>query len=185
MRPWLVLKTTKISFEEIEFDHRSSSFKQDILPYSPTLKVPVLWDGDLVIWDSLAICEYLAEKVPSLWPQDPSFRAIARSVTAEMHSGFLPLRRALPMELSQTHLSYESTPELEKDIQRIIQIWENRKGTFLFGDWSIADAFFTPVATRFLSYNIPVPPYVKDYIQTLLSTAQYQEWHTQALINKA
>ena len=184
MRPWLVVKFSEFPFEEIEFDQRSSSFKQDILPFSPTKKVPVLWDGDVVIWDSLAICEYLAEKVPSLWPQDPTQRAIARSIVSEVHSGFLPLRRALSMSLKEQNLTYTDSEDIQKDIVRILDIWK-QASPFLFNTWTIADAFMTPIATRFLTYNVPIPLYAKDYIQALISTPHYQEWHTQALINKA
>jgi glutathione S-transferase len=176
MRPWLVLKHAQIPFEEIEINQRLATFKHDIIPHSPSKKVPALWDGDFVIWDSLAIVEYLAEKYPNLWPKDPKIRAIARSVTSEMHSGFLPLRRNLPMDLINANLSFESTPDIAQDIARITDLWEKAEGPFLFGEWSIADAFFTPVATRFKTYEVALTGNALRYQQTLLATPEAIEW---------
>jgi len=184
MRPWLVLKQTGLNFKELEIDLHRHDFKQTIAPYSPTQKVPVLHHGELIVWDSLAICEYLAELVPyiNLWPKEPNSRALARSVVAEMHSSFASLRKAMPFNAKGKHLTYLSTPEVEADIKRIFQIWTDcRKkfsddGEFLFGEWSIADAFYTPIVGRFLSYQVMVPEHCKPYMNAAWHTEAAQDW---------
>lgn len=197
LRPWLVLKRTGAPFEEMLMALRWEGATDAISAVSPSRKVPVLRDGDVVVWDSLAICEYLAEKFPqaALWPKDSQVRAVARSVTAEMHSGFSALRNACPMDLA---LRTTLTPDeaTAADISRIVQMWKacrqdfGRSGPWLFGAWSIADAFYAPVATRFRSYGIDLARFGDDgsaaaYVQTLLDDADFKAWEAEALTDQA
>jgi glutathione S-transferase len=146
--------------------------------------VPALKDAGVVIGDSLAICEYLAERFPGLWPADPIDRALARAAAAEMHSGFGALRRECPMDLG-LRTDQPMSPEVEKDVRRIVDLWlgllDRSGGPFLLGGWSIADAFFTPVATRFESYGIDLKICGDDgraqaYAEALLQTPEYLAW---------
>lgn len=155
LRPWLVLRQAGLPFEEIHIGLYRPGTRELILQHSPTGKVPCLFDGDLRIWDSLAICEYLAESQPQLWPADRAARAEARSVSAEMHSGFTALRSQMGMDIVATKPGQGRTPESEADIARILAIWESCRarhsaaGSFLFGTFSIADAMYAPVVWRF------------------------------------
>jgi glutathione S-transferase len=193
LRPWLVLKRTGQPFEERLIRLRWDGAADSIRSVSASGKVPVLRDGDETIWDSLAICEYLAERFPEarLWPADPVARAIARAVTAEMHSSFQALRSTCPMDLA-----LRTTAELDAattaDVRRIVTLWlETRRrfgdsGPWLFGDWSIADAFYTPVATRFRTYGIDLAAHGDDgtdaaYLMTLLSDPDFLSWEADAL----
>ena len=183
LRPWLVLRQAEIAFHEIVIPLRQDDTKARILEHSPSGKVPLLKHGDRLIWDSLAIVEYLAEQVPSLWPRDPAARAMARSVSAEMHSGFQPLRQALPMALDVETLP---TPALSDDVQadiaRIIALWAacrdrfGQDGPFLFGAWSIADAMYAPVATRLTTYQIPVDAATAAYLTAVYALPAMQDW---------
>lgn len=191
LRPWLVLKRLAVSFDEILIELRQEETPERILPWSPSGRVPCLIDGDLRIWDSLAICEYLAERHPQLWPADSAVRAIARSATAEMHSGFASLRSECPMDLTLRE-NKELLEATEKDVRRIVALWRNLRaryggqGPFLFGQWSIADAFYTPVATRFRTYGVVLSSYGDDdgaasaYVETLLSQPEFLEWEAAA-----
>jgi glutathione S-transferase len=160
---------------------------------SPSARVPVLKDGELTIWDSLAICEYLAEKFPAakLWPDDASARALGRSASAEMHSSFASLRGECPMDLSLRHEAALSELTHE-DIRRIVKLWSDLRGRFgaggpfLLGAWSIADAFYTPVATRFRSYGVQLSDFgdtgvAGTYNEVLLEQPDYLEWEKAAL----
>jgi len=158
---------------------------------SPTRLVPVLKDGALTIWDSLAICEYVAERFPGvgLWPEDAAARALGRSAVAEMHSGFQALRRECPMELS-IRASVDLSDDAARDIRRVVAIWRDLVGRFggpfLVGGWSIADAFFTPVATRFRTYGVNLGEFGDDgtaaaYAWRLLQTPEFLEWEADAL----
>ena len=190
LRPWLVLKRCKVDFVETLVPLRWDTSSEAIAVHSPTGLVPVLKDGALTIWDSLAICEYLNDRFPEakLWPADPTARALARSATAEMHSGFGPLRKECPMEIDAVR-TVELSPAVEANVRRIVSLWSQLRaayqdeGAFLVGDWSIADAFFTPVATRFRTYGIDLAAYGDEglaaaYGETLLSTPEFLEWQT-------
>jgi len=173
MRPWVLLKQAGIPFEEVRvrFDsfEADSEFKRVIGPVSPTGKVPVLVDGDLVVWDTLAIAEYVAETWADkqLWPQDAKARARARSVCAEMHSGFTALRSNCPMNIEADladagALIWRDKPGVRADVQRLVDMWsallQEHGGPLLFGDFSVADAYFAPVCMRLKTYGLPVPP---------------------------
>lgn len=184
LRPWLVLKMLDEPFEELSIDLLSADVRQRIDAVSPTGKVPVLRDRNLIIADSLAICEYLAECFPSahLWPQGSDERAQARSVCAEMHAGFAHLREKLPMDICARLPQPVMTPELEREIGRIGAIWQELRtrhepdGPFLFGPFTIADAFFAPVITRFVSYGIALSGLAREYADTVLALPAMQDW---------
>jgi glutathione S-transferase len=191
LRPWLVLKRSGLSFREtlVELREESGVTEAAIRVHSPSGLVPVLKDGDLTIWDSLAISEYLAEVAPGLWPGDPARRALARAAAAEMHSGYPSLRGECPMDLSAEPRAVALSEATQKDVRRIVALWadllERFGGPFLAGDWSIADAFFTPVATRFRTYGIRPGDYgdsgaAGEYCQRLLETPEFLAWETDA-----
>ncbi len=196
MRPWVLLRQAGIPFEEVlaRFDSfdPDSKFKATIAGISPTGKVPVLVDGDLTIWDTLAIAEYLAETYPEkhLWPQDKAARARARSVCAEMHSGFTALRGACPMNI-EAHLPdtgallWRDKPAVRADVQRLVEMWtgllEQHGGPMLFGDFSIADAFYAPVCMRLHSYGLPVPEHIQAYVQRVRALPGVKAWIDGAL----
>lgn len=196
MRPWVLLRQAGIPFEEVmvRFDAFTpdSEFKRRLGPVSPTGKVPVLVDDDLVIWDTLAIAEYLAERFPEhrLWPADARARARARSVCAEMHSGFANLRGACGMnieaDLSYTgKLIWRDRPAVRADVARLVAMWTEllgeHRGPMLFGDFTIADAMFAPVCMRILGFDLPVPPLVGDYVQRVRALPGVAAWIAQAL----
>ena len=196
MRPWVLLTQAGIAFEElmVRFDSFAldSEFKKTLATVSPTGRVPALVNGDLVVWDTLAIAEYAAETHPekALWPTKPSARAQARSVCAEMHSGFTALRTHCPMniEADLAHagaLIWRDQPAVRKDLARIIEIWsdllERHGGPLLFGDFSIADAYFAPVCQRIRTYQLPVPPHIAAYIQRVQALPGVQAWVQGAL----
>ena len=188
LRPWLALKRTGQSFKETVIGLRwGDATTAEIAAYSPSKLVPVLRDGDLVVWDSLAICEYLAEKFPEarLWPADPALRALGRSAAAEMHSGFQSLRGECPMALDEAPRKLDISEATQKDVRKIVERWnqllKRSGGPFLLGEWSIADAFFTPVATRFRTYEIHASDYgdagaAGAYAERLLETPEFLEW---------
>jgi len=189
MRPWLVLKHAGADFTETIVPLRRPETHDEIIAAgSPNGLMPFLKDGDLGIGDSLAICEYVAETFPQaqLWPGDPKTRALARSAAAEMHSGFHSLRGECPMDLHmrETITLSEAT---HNDIRRVVALWSGLRdqfasaGPFLTGDWSIADAFYTPVATRFLSYGVKLSDFgdrgsAGAYAEALLETPEYEAW---------
>lgn len=185
MRPWLVLKATGAPFSETLIQLREAETSTaEIRRHSPSGLVPALKDSGVVIVDSLAICEYLAERFPGLWPADPIDRALARAAASEMHSGFGALRREHPMDLG-ARIEKAMTPEVEKDVRRIVDLWlgllDRSGGPFLFGAWCIADAFFTPVATRFETYGLDLKICGDDeraqrYSDALLQTPEYLAW---------
>ena len=193
LRPWLALKKTGAAFEETVIALREVGFTEEIARHSPSGKVPALKDGELLLWDSLAICEYLAEKFPAakLWPDDAGARALGRAAAAEMHSGFASLRGEFPMDLTlKTQL--DPTEATAHDIRRIVRLWSDLRGRFsglgpyLLGDWSIADAFYTPVATRFRSYGVKLSDYgdtgaAGAYCEALLAQPEFKEWEQAAL----
>jgi glutathione S-transferase len=191
MRPWLALKHTGAAFTETEIALRQENGRTEaeIAPHSPSGLVPALKDQGAVIWDSLAICEYLAERFPGLWPQDPILRGLARSAAAEMHSGFSSLRGECPMDLSAAPREAALSEATAKDIRRIVRLWSDllgrSGGPFLAGEWSIADAFYTPVATRFRTYGVRLSDYGDDgaagaYAARLLETPEFRAWEAGA-----
>ncbi len=193
MRPWLVLTRTGEVFDEVFIHLRQETTAGEIAQHSPSGKVPVLVDGDLTIWDSLAICEYLADRFPKagLWPADKRARGLARAACAEMHAGFPSLRGECPMDL-KLRTKAELTEATLNDVRRIVRLWSDLRGWFaddgpyLVGSWSIADAFFTPVATRFQTYGIALSDYgdagaAGRYMQALLETPEFKSWESAAL----
>ena len=199
MRPWVLLRQAGIAFEEVRvrFDSfdADSDFKRTMGAVSPTGKVPALVDGDLVVWDTLAIAEYAAETHPDkhLWPQATKARAQARSVVAEMHSGFTALRGACPMnieaDLAQTGaLLWRDQPGVRADVQRLVDMWsallQEHGGPMLFGDFSVADAFYAPVCMRLHTYGLPLPAPIAAYVQRVRELPGVKAWVDEALAEK-
>lgn len=192
LRPWLALKRTGAPFTETVVQLREAEASEAaIARHSPSGLVPVLKDGDVTVWDSLAICEYLAERFPAanLWPKDPAARALARAAACEMHSGFSSLRGECPMDLG-LRTTADLSEATQKNIRRIVTLWNDLlarfEGPFLAGDWSIADAFYTPVATRLRSYGVLLSDYgdtgrAGEYAQRLLETPEFLQWERAAL----
>ena len=188
MRPWVALVAFGIPFQEVRvlLDRPDTSAR--IAEYSGAGRVPVLLAGEMTIWDSLAICEYLAEQFPDqhMWPRDVAARAMARSVSAEMHSGFVGLRSAMSMNLRVSLPGRGRTPESQGDIGRVSEIWEeclSRFGhhQFLFGDFSIADAFFAPVVMRFKTYGVSLAPALQAYCERVQAHPAVARWVREAL----
>lgn len=191
MRPWVLLKQTGIAFEEVmvRFDafDAASTFKRTVHEVTPTGKVPVLLDGSLVIWDTLAIAEYLAEQYPAkqLWPADRASRARARSVCAEMHAGFQALRSHCPMNIEASlpetgALIWRDQAAVRQDIERLSEMWtgllNEHGGPLLFGEFSIADAYFAPLCTRLKTYALPLPAALTAYVERVLALPGVQAW---------
>jgi len=199
MRPWVLLKQAGIAFDEVKirFDAFTpdSRFKTELARISPAGRVPVLIDGDLTVWDTLAIAEYVAEKFPSkqLWPQDAKARARARSVCAEMHSGFGALRSHFPMniEASLPEVGARVLAEqaaVRSDVERLVGMWsallDTYRGPLLFGEFSIADAYFAPVVMRLKTYGVPVPPYIAAYLTRVSALPGVAAWTADALAER-
>ncbi|MBA4284362.1 MAG: glutathione S-transferase [Xanthomonadaceae bacterium] len=186
LRPWLALRVAGIAFAEQRIPLDQPDSKARMLIESPAGKVPVLVVGDLVIWDSLAICEYLAERYPDarLWPLDPAQRARARAISAEMHSGFAGLRSAMPMNCRGRHPDSGRTAAALADIERISALWSDALaasgGPFLFGHFTIADAMYAPVAARFVTYAVALPPACAAYVARLQALPAMVEWNAAA-----
>ncbi|MDE2329235.1 MAG: glutathione S-transferase family protein [Bradyrhizobium sp.] len=185
MRPWLALRANNIDFEEVFIPlYTGDADKRRILDVTRSGKVPALVDGDITVWDSLAIIEYLAERFPDarLWPEDRASRAHARSISAEMHSGFVALRNECGMNLHRPIGAVPLSDDARANIARIQQIWsECRKrygnsGPFLFGAFSGADAMFAPVVHRFRTYAVEVTPVAADYMNAMMAQPAFQEW---------
>jgi glutathione S-transferase len=190
MRPWLALRGADIPFEEVLIPlYTGAADKQRILDVTPSGKVPALIDGDVTVWDSLAIIEYAAERHPEagLWPDDPARRAHARSVSAEMHSGFMPLRNECGMNLHRPVKAKSLSDDAKANIARIDDIWSSCRarysalGPYLFGRVSAADAMFAPVVHRFRSYAIDVSPAARDYMDTMQALPAFRQWTEQGL----
>jgi glutathione S-transferase len=199
MRPWVLLKQADIAFEEVmvRFDsfEADSTFKSALAGLSPTGKVPILVDGDLAIWDTLAIAEYVAEQFPDkqLWPADKAARARARSICAEMHSGFTGLRSNCPMNIEANlaevgALIWRDKPGVRADVQRLSDMWaallQQRGGPLLFGHFTVADAYFAPICTRIKTYALPVPADIAAYVERVCALPGVQAWITQAKAEK-
>ena len=196
MRPWVLLTQAGIPFEEVmaRFDSFApdSGFKKVIDPVSPVGKVPALVDADLAVWDTLAIAEYLAEKFPDkqLWPADVKARARARSICAEMHSGFAALRSACPMNIEASlpeigQLAWRDKPAVRADVARLVAMWSEllaqHGGPMLFGTFSVADAYFAPVVMRLKTYALPVPEAIAAYMSRVCALPGVQAWVEGAL----
>jgi glutathione S-transferase len=182
LRPWILMKHLGLAFSERVMPLDTPEFARDIARVSPTRRVPLLEHGSLVVWDSLAICEYVAELTSAGWPSDRHARAVARSVCCEMHSGFANLRMEWPMNARARNRRTPMTPGLEEDIDRIEEIWADCRrrfgagGPWLFGEYSIADAMYAPVVLRFKTYGAQVSETARWYLATALEDAALQEW---------
>jgi glutathione S-transferase len=182
LRPWMLLKHLSLPFKEVLIPLDTPEFKDQVEKYGPSGRVPVLRHGTHCIWDSLAICEYLAELASKGWPEERHARAVARSVCAEMHSGFTNLRLEWPMNARARNRRTPMTPGLEADIDRVDEIWNDCRrrfgagGPWLFGQYSIADAMYAPVVLRFKTYSAQVSETARWYLATALEDAAMQEW---------
>jgi glutathione S-transferase len=192
LRPWLALKRAGADFTETLVPLRQLDTSERLAPYSPGGQCPVLIDGDLTVWDSLAICEYVAERFPGagLWPQDAAKRALGRAAVAQMHSGFPSLRGECPMDLAAPVQVLELTEATQADVRKLVRLWtellDRSGGPFLLGDWSIADAYYTPVATRLRTYGVALTDYGDDsrcgaYAALLLEQGEFVAWEKAAL----
>lgn len=190
MRPWVALKGAGIAFNEVLIPlYTGGADKKRILGFTQSGKVPALIDGDITVWDSLAIIEYAAEKFPDagLWPTDVAARAHARSISAEMHSGFMPLRNECGMNIHRPVAAKALSDDAQANIVRIQQIWTEcrerygQQGQYLFGAFSGADAMFAPVVHRFRTYAVEVRPPVRAYMETMLANPAFAEWTEAAL----
>ncbi|NBC34672.1 MAG: glutathione S-transferase [Alphaproteobacteria bacterium] len=188
LRPWLALKQTGALFDEVIVPLSRPDSAARLRAESPSARVPVLRHGDLVIWESLAILEYLAETWPQagLWPADATARAVARAVSAEMHAGFAALRGGLPMDLKRRKAARALPPAVEADVARIQALWRDCRtrfgegGPFLFGSFTAADAMFAPVATRFDTYKVPVDDTAAAYVEAILTWPALRLWQSAA-----
>jgi len=184
LRPWILLAHFHIPFEEVVVPMYQPDSRKKLLKYSPTGLVPALIDGEIVVWESLAIVEYVAEAFPkkAIWPRDKAARAHARAISAEIHAGFAALRAHCPTNFIRVPKRREPTPQVETDVARIEKIWSGARkafgaeGPFLFGDFSAADAMYAPVVNRFHVYEIPVGRVAKAYMKAMLATPAYQAW---------
>lgn len=184
LRPWLLLRHLGLAFDEIGLPLDTARFRAEIGRWSPTGRVPVLLDGDLRIWDSLAICEYASEQAGGAgWPADAALRAVARSLAAEMHSGFATLRSTWPMQAASIGLELPLPPEATADLARVDAIWSDcrsrhgRHGPWLFGArYTIPDAMFAPVALRFRTYGATLSPPAAGYLQHVLADPHLRDW---------
>jgi glutathione S-transferase len=187
MRGWLACRQSGEEFEEFVVPMFDDEWQQrrEGDEFAPSMgKVPILWDGECVVWDSLAIVEFLADRVgrDKFWPEDDSARGMARSMAAEMHSSFAHLRRELPMNVRRTYPPIELSEEVTGEINRILQLWAQARarvgngGYFLFGKWCAADIMFAPVVTRFITYGVKVPPFAELYMKAVLSHPDVNDW---------
>lgn len=189
LRPWLAMQRFGLAFEEIPLQLRTADTRTQILEFSPSGKIPALIDGDLVVWDSLAILEYLAERHPELafWPKDANARAIARSISAEMHSGFQSLRQHCPMDFLAMKPADELPEDVQLNAQRVVGLWKYCRaafggtGPFLFSEFSVADAMYAPIASRFKTYFRDLAPHgddgtAKRYVETIFAMPEMALW---------
>ncbi len=187
-RPWILMRHFGIAFDEIVIPLEHENTRAEILRYSPAGKCPILRDGDVAVWDSIAIIEYLAERCPqaAIWPVPREARAQARSLAAEMHSGFAGLRGLLPMNMRRTVKKRELSPEAAADVARIEQAFTQARdafgqsGAFLFGEFSAADAMFAPVVSRLHVYDVAVTAETRAYMDRMMALAAWHDWSEQA-----
>jgi len=187
MRGWLAVRQSGEQFEEFVvplFDDAWEKRREGD-EFAPSLgKVPILWDGDCVVWDSLAIIDFLADRHSRelFWPEDESARGMARSMAAEMHSGFANLRRDLPMNVRKSYPPRDLSEDVTVEIDRILQLWAQARarfggtGDFLFGKYCAVDIMYAPVVTRFITYGVPVPPFAALYMKAVLSHPDVNDW---------
>ena len=184
MRPWVLLRTLGIEFDEVQLKFGSDAHRDGIARWSPTGLVPVLWLDGEPVWDTFAIAETVAERWPErqAWPTDARARAVARSVCAEMHSGFRALRGAMPMNIRGAYPGKGMNPDVRKDIDRVVDIWTacrerfGQGGDLLFGGFSIADAYYAPVVTRFATYAVELPQVARRYADAVLALPAVRGW---------
>ncbi|MEO5373264.1 MAG: glutathione S-transferase family protein [Alphaproteobacteria bacterium] len=184
LRPWLALKMAGATFAEETVRLRRPETKTEIAARSPSGRVPLLRHGALAVWESLAICEYVNELFPAahLWPEARDARAVARAVANEMHAGFAPLRQNMPMDILGRKPGEGMTPEVADNIRRITGLWADcrgrfgRRGPFLFGGFTIADAMYAPVVTRFVTYGVALDPTAAAYVASITGLAPMKEW---------
>jgi glutathione S-transferase len=184
LRAWLALEVTGAAFDEVVIPLWTEGAKERILAHSPSGKVPALRHGDVVVWESLAICEYLAETFPEagLWPADPAARATCRSVSNEMHAGFMALRRAMPMNCRAKKPGKGMAEGVAADIERVTSIWRDCRarfgagGALLFGHFTIADAMYAPVASRFRTYAVDLDPVSSAYVEAVHDLPAMRSW---------
>jgi len=192
LRAWLALEATGQQFAEVLIPLGQDNTTEEIRRWSPTARVPALKDGEIFLWDSLAICEHLADAFPDagLWPTDARARATARSVVAEMHSGFVALRKHMPMNLRASYPVGDHEPGVADDIARITQIWEvcrtnfGADGDLLFGGFTIADAFYAPVVSRFRTYGVSPGGIAGEYMDAVWALPAMQDWAEKACAEK-
>lgn len=188
LRSWLALKQTGAAFAEVLIPLDQSDSRERLRSHSPSGRVPVLRHGDLVVWESIAIAEYLAERFPGarLWPASPAARAVARAVSAEMHAGFVALRTHLSMDMRSRYPGRGRTAEVAEDIGRIITLWTECRarfgsgGDYLFGSFGIADAMYAPVVSRFVTYGVELDGVAAAYRDAVWAWPALQEWVTAA-----
>ena len=193
LRPWLLLKANGIAFDEVRVPLYQQASKAAIQSHTPAGrarygKVPVLHDGSITVWDSLAICEYAAERWPAIcgWPHDVALRARARSISAEMHAGFGTLRSEMPMNCRRPRAPITQGPQLQAEIDRVVEIWTNCRassppgGPFLFGTYGIADAMYAPVVLRLSIYAVAMPPSAQAYVDAMLALPALADWVAEA-----
>jgi glutathione S-transferase len=184
LRGWLMMKQAGVAFDEVVIPLDTPATKDAIARHSPSGRLPCLKHGDVVVWDSLAIAEYLAELFPAagLWPADPAARAVARGVAAEMHGGFAALRQNMPMNLRGAFPGKGLSPAVQEDINRITALWRDCRRRFgggksmLFGNLSIADAMYAPVVGRFVTYAVVLDEDARDYVRLILELPAMREW---------
>lgn len=184
LRAWLMLLQTGADFDAAFISLNQPETKEKIEKISPSRKVPVLKHGDTIIWDSLAIGEYLAETFPHvhLWPEDSKMRAYARSISCEMHSGFQMLRKHLPFDPQGNFANYAIPDEAQQDVTRVIDIWSDcrqryaNNGPMLFGKFTIADAMFAPVVSCFVTYNVSISESIQEYVDTMMALPEMKMW---------
>lgn len=187
MRPWVLLRGREIPFRERMLKFESQEWRDNIAKLSPSGLVPVLWEGEpgksFGSWDTLAIAERLHELFPDrgVWPADSQARARARCVAAEMHAGFRGLRGAMPMNIRSRHPGKGMNADVAKDIARIAAIWSQARRPFLFGEFSAADAFYAPVATRFVTYEVELKGAAKEFHEALLNSPAVKAWSADAV----
>jgi glutathione S-transferase len=189
LRPWIAMKVAGIAFDEEVISLSATDFKARLSKVSGTGKVPALLDGDVHVWESLAILEYVAEKYPHarLWPADPAPRALARAIAAEMHAGFAPLRRHLPMNMWRPVIPRQLIPEVKANVRRIEEMWVDCRtrydagGAFLFGPFGAADAMYAPIVSRFHTYAVEVGEAARAYMAAVMALPAWGEWRAAAL----
>jgi glutathione S-transferase len=188
-RPWIAMKAAGIAFEEELIPLGTPQFRARLDAVSGTGKVPTLIDGEIRIWESLAILEYLAERFPQarLWPTDVAARAHARAVSSEMHAGFVPLRKACPMNMWRPVIARDFGEDVKVNVARIDSMWRDCRarygqgGDFLFGSFGAADAMYAPVVSRFHTYGISVSPVSRAYMDAVMALPAWKEWHAAAV----